>query len=140
MVHSPQDPAGPPEKALYDLIPCDSEVERQFVKELEARQDVKLYLKLPYWFTVPTPVGDYQPDWAIVMQNAETDGKPVLYIVSETKSSINKDDMRPDEWRKIQCGAAHFGSRQFKKKGALQEVDYKLVTTAGDLATAEAVE
>jgi type III restriction enzyme len=124
---------GDPEKALYDLIPCDSEVERQFVKELEARDDVKLYLKLPHWFTVPTPVGNYQPDWAIAMEDREDDGRPVLYLVSETKSSINKDDMRPDEWRKIQCGAAHFGSKQFKKKGALQDVDYKLVTSATEL-------
>ncbi|MGA2030960.1 MAG: DEAD/DEAH box helicase family protein [Thermoguttaceae bacterium] len=124
---------GDPEKALYDLIPCDSEVERRFVKELEARDDVKLYLKLPHWFTVPTPVGNYQPDWAIVLQDAGADGKPVLYLVSETKASISKEDMRPDEWRKIQCGAAHFGSKQFHKKGALHEVDYKLVTSAEEI-------
>jgi type III restriction enzyme len=124
---------GDPQKGLYDLVPCDSEVERQFVKDLEARKDVKLYLKLPYWFTVPTPVGDYQPDWAIVMDAPEGSGKPVLYLVSETKGSTRKADLRPDEWRKIQCGAAHFGSKQFKKKGALGEVDYKLVTTASQL-------
>jgi type III restriction enzyme len=124
---------GKPEKCLYDQVPCDSEVERQFVKDLEARRDVKCYLKLPSWFTVPTPVGEYQPDWAVVMQDNEADKKPVLYLVSETKSSIRKDDMRPDEWRKLQCGAAHFGSKQFKKKGALENVDYKLVTSASEL-------
>ncbi len=124
---------GERETCLYDLVPCDSEVERQFVKDLEARRDVKCYLKLPYWFTVPTPVGEYQPDWAIVMQDTETDGKPVLYLVSETKASTNKDDMRPDEWRRIQCGASHFGSKQFDKKGALDGVDYRLVTAAAEL-------
>ena len=103
------------------------------MKDLEARQDGKLYVKLPYWFVVPTPVGDYQPDWAVVMDAPEEEGKPVLYLVSETKSSTRKDDLRPDEWRKIQCGAAHFGSKQFNKKGALEGVDYSLVTSASEL-------
>ncbi len=120
-------------RSVYDQVPCDSEVERQFVADLEARDDVKLYLKLPYWFTVPTPVGEYRPDWAIVMEGQEEDGKPVLYLVSETKGSPRKDDLRPNEWRRIQCGAAHFGSKQFKKKGALEDVDYKVVTKASEL-------
>ena len=97
------------DRALHDLIPCDSEVEKKFVQDLEARDDVKLYLKLPHWFTVPTPVGDYQPDWAIVMQDPEEDGRPVLYLVSESKGSADRDQLRLNEWRRIQCGAAHFG-------------------------------
>ncbi len=121
------------EKSVYDMIPCDSEVEKKFVEDLEARTDVRLYLKLPYWFLVPTPVGDYRPDWAIVMDDPESEGKPILYLVSETKGSTRKDNLRPDEWRKIQCGAAHFGSTQYGKKGALQGVDYKVVTKASDL-------
>jgi type III restriction enzyme len=121
------------EQAIYDLIPCDSEVEKKFVEDLEARQDVRLYLKLPNWFTVQTPVGDYRPDWAIVMEGSEADGRPVLYLVSETKSSPRRDDLRPDESRKIQCGAAHFGSKDFKKKGALEGIDYKVVTSASEL-------
>jgi type III restriction enzyme len=120
-------------QTIYDAIPCDSEVERQFVTDLEARTDVRLYVKLPYWFLVPTPVGDYRPDWAIVMDGPEADGKPVLYLVSETKGSPRKDDNRPDEWRKIKCGAAHFGSKQFKTKGALDGVDYKVLAAARDL-------
>lgn len=120
-------------KSVYDLVPCDSEVERKFVEDLEARDDVRLYLKLPYWFNVPTPVGEYRPDWAIVMEGPEKDGRPVLYLVSETKGSPKKDELRPNEWRRIQCGAAHFGSKQFKKKGALEGVDYKVVVDASDL-------
>ena len=120
-------------KALYDLVPCDSEVERKFVKDLEARQDVKLYLKLPYWFTVPTPVGEYRPDWAIVMEGPDEHGKPILYLVAETKGSTSKDDLRPNEWRRIKCGTAHFGSKQLKNKGALMDVDYTVVKEAGDL-------
>ena len=121
------------DKAIYDLIPCDSEVERQFVEDLEARTDVRLYLKLPYWFTVPTPVGEYQPDWAIVMDGPESEGKPVLYLVSETKGGPGRDAVRPDEWRRIQCGAAHFGSKQFGQPGALEGVDYKVVSSASGL-------
>ncbi len=121
------------DRAVYDLIPCDSEVERQFVQDMEARQDVRVYIKLPSWFSVPTPVGEYHPDWAIVVDAPEKDGKPVLYLVAETKGSLRKDDLRPGEWRKIQCGAAHFGSKQFRKMGALEGVDYKLVKDASEL-------
>jgi type III restriction enzyme len=121
------------EKSVYDLVPCDSEVERKFVEDLEARTDVKLYLKLPYWFTVPTPVGEYRPDWALVMEGPEENGKPVLYLVSETKGSTKKDELRPNEWQRIQCGAACFGSKQFNRKGALEEVDFSLVKEAGAL-------
>lgn len=121
------------DQAIYDLVPCDSDIERQFVKELEARQDVKLYVKLPPWFRVATPVGDYNPDWAIVMNETDEAGKPLLYLVTETKGSTRKDDLRPDEWRKIQCGAAHFGSKQLSKTGALEGVDYKVVAKAADL-------
>jgi len=120
-------------KAVYDFIPCESTPECQFVKGLEGRDDVRLYLKLPYWFSLPTPVGDYHPDWAVVMDGPEESGKPVLYLVTETKSSTNKDDLRPDEWRKIQCGAAHFGSKQYHKPGALEGVDYRVVTQASEL-------
>lgn len=127
--------ANDPEKALYDLIPCDSKVETAFVEQLEERNDVKVYLKLPSWFTVPTPVGDYNPDWAIVMNDTDDDGRPILYLVTETKSSTNKNDLHPDEWRKILCGAAHFGSKQsrIKRTGALTGVEYKVTTNANEL-------
>jgi type III restriction enzyme len=121
------------DKTVYDLIPCDSDVEKEFVKGLEAREDVKLYVKLPGWFTVPTPVGDYNPDWAIVMDGREEDGKPVLYLVSETKGEDWRTGLRPSELRKIKCGAAHFGSAQLGKKGALDEVDFKVVSAAAEL-------
>lgn len=120
-------------RSVYDLVPCDSDVERQFVRDLDAREDVKLYLKLPYWFTVPTPVGEYRPDWAIVMDGQGEDDKPILYLVTETKGSPREAELRPNEWRRIQCGAAHFGSKQFRMKGALEGVDYKVVTEAREL-------
>ncbi|MCE5327576.1 MAG: DEAD/DEAH box helicase family protein [Planctomycetaceae bacterium] len=121
------------DKALYDLIPCDSVVEQKFVEDLEARDDVRLYLKLPYWFTVPTPVGEYRPDWAIVMESPDGAGKPALYLVAETKDPPDVNKLRPEERRKVLCGAAHFGSKQFKRKGVLDGLDYQLVSEVGEL-------
>ena len=119
------------DKAVYDLIPCDSGPERDFVKALEARDDVQVYAKLPGWFTIPTPVGEYNPDWAVVIE--DEDGKTTLYMVAETKSTLNLDELHPDEKRKIYCGAAHFGSAQLARDGVLEGVDYKVVTSANDL-------
>jgi len=86
---------------LYDHVPVDSNIERDFVAALEHRDDVKLYIKLPSWFTVPTPIGEYNPDWAIVMEerdeHGQAGGKPLLYLVRETKSTTDLDKLRPEE-------------------------------------------
>jgi len=74
---------------------------------------------------VPTPVGEYRPDWAIVMQDTDTDGKPVLYLVAETKESTDEGNLRLDEARKTHCGERHF-------KDALG-VDYRVVAKASEL-------
>jgi type III restriction enzyme len=90
---------------------------------------VKLYVKLPGWFTVPTPIGEYNPDWAIVWQthdeHGEPTGEPLLYLVAETKSSKERDQLRPEEARKIDCGERHF-------REALG-VKYEVVTSTGEL-------
>ncbi len=99
----------PAKRSVYDHVAFDSETERKFVKDLERRTDVKLYVKLPSWFTVDTPVGKYNPDWAIVMDNPDpSQNKPLLYLVRETK----KGQPRPSETQKTNCGERHF-------KGAL---------------------
>jgi type III restriction enzyme len=119
----------PAKRSVYDHVIFESETERQFVQGLEQRDDVRLYLKLPSWFTVPTPVGEYNPDWAIVMEDrdahGEARGRPLLYLVRETKDTTDRSKLRSDERRKIECGEKHFG-------GALG-VDYKVVTNAGEL-------
>ena len=66
---------------------------------------MKVYAKLPGWFTVPTPLGAYNPDWAVLV---EKDGAERLYFVVETKSSLFLDDLRGKEGAKIECGKAHF--------------------------------
>ena len=119
----------PAERSVYNHVVFESELERDFVEGLEKRDDVKLYFKLPAWFTVKTPVGDYNPDWAIVMEerdeHGQPTGKPLLYLVRETKSEDWKTGLRSDERRKITCGERHF-------KDALG-VDYKVVSKAGEL-------
>lgn len=92
-----------PEKTVYDFVLVDSEVERQFLKELEARDDVKFYLKLPFWFKIDTPLGTYNPDWAIVFEH---DRK--IYFVAETKSA--GEELRQSETDKIHCGKKHFAN------------------------------
>ncbi|MBC8457583.1 MAG: hypothetical protein H8D67_06270, partial [Deltaproteobacteria bacterium] len=80
---------------------------------------------LPTWFTVCTPVGEYNPDWAIVMEDPDKPtGEPLLYLVRETKDTQNLDKLRPDEKRKIKCGTKHFEEL---------DVDYRVVTSAGEL-------
>ena len=125
-------------KTPYDLIACDSGVEKEFAEKIANREDVKLFLKLPRKFTVPTPVGDYNPDWALLLQ--DEDGGEKLYFIAETKGAagdgiIRWGNLRGDEGRKIKCAARHFGSRQFNKKGALSGVDYKVVRNADEIAS-----
>lgn len=104
----------PAERSVYDHVICDSDIERDFVTEIEEnRRDVRMYIKLPRWFTVPTPVGEYNPDWAIVMEQRDehgdiTAGQPLLYLVRETKSTHNRNEWRPEERRKVACGERHF--------------------------------
>jgi type III restriction enzyme len=93
------------DKSIYDVIPWESEVERKFAETMNSRQDIKLFIKLPSWFQVETPVGTYNPDWAIVKEN---DAR--IYLVRETKGTKDQLQLRGSEWAKIQCGKAHFGS------------------------------
>ena len=93
-------------RGLHEYVVYDSVgVERKFAEDLDANEAVKVYTKLPGWFTVPTPLGDYNPDWAVVI---EKDGDLRLYFVVETKGSLFEADLREREWAKIQCGAEHF--------------------------------
>ena len=86
---------------------------------------VLFFLILLYaFFKVPTPIGTYNPDWAIMIDDPEQE-EPKLYLVRETISSIDPNDWRPDEKRKIHCGRRHF-------KDALR-VNYEVVSDAHDL-------
>lgn len=93
------------QKTDFDHVFYESEVERQFAELLDSREDIKLFMKLPAKFKVPTPVGDYNPDWAIVRQ---TDGENRVYMIRETKSTHDRDKRRPSENARIDAAAAHF--------------------------------
>jgi type III restriction enzyme len=94
------------DKSVYEQVVYDSAgVERTFAEQLEKNEAVKVYAKLPGWFKVPTPLGTYNPDWAVLV---EKDGVERLYFVVETKSGLFKDDLRDREWAKMECGKAHF--------------------------------
>ena len=96
----------PATKAVYEYVVYDSGgVEKGFAEDLEKNDSVKVYAKLPGWFRVPTPLGTYNPDWAVLV---EVDGAEKLYFVVETKSSLFDEDLRDKESAKIKCGIAHF--------------------------------
>ena len=92
-------------KTIYDYVAVDSEVEREFMQSLEDNADVKFYIKLPGWFKIDTPVGKYNPDWAVAF-----DGDRRIYFVAETKGSddINDNHLSANERSKIIAARQHF--------------------------------
>lgn len=107
------------QKSVFDRVIYESEVERRFAEELDKRTDIKLFVKLPKWFRVETPIGDYIPDWAIVKHHDET-----IYLVRETKSTKNFEKLRNSEADKVRCGRKHFEAIN---------VNFDVVTSASDI-------
>ena len=99
------------QKTDFDYIQIDSEgidaPERQFAELLDSREDVQLFMKLPDKFKIETPVGTYNPDWAIIKQ---VDGKDHIYMVRETKSTRDELKLRPTEKAKIDAAKKHFAA------------------------------
>lgn len=93
------------EKSVYEHVVYDSDTEKNFADQLEKNSAIRVYAKLPGWFKVPTPLGTYNPDWAILV---DVEGRDRLYFVVETKGSLFLDDLRDKESGKIKCGEAHF--------------------------------
>ena len=92
-------------KSVYDYVIYDSNIERDFTKELEASELVKVYAKMPKWFKIDTPLGSYNPDWAVYIKK---NNEEKLYFVLETKGSLDDDERRGSENAKIACGKKHF--------------------------------
>ena len=108
------------DKSLFDAVEYDSEVEKQFARDLDSNENVKLFVKLPGWFRIDTPVGPYNPDWAFV-----TEHKQKLYFVRETKGTLDSEERRTKENEKIACGRKHFG---------VLGVDYDVVTSLSEVS------
>jgi type III restriction enzyme len=106
-------------KSVYDYVVYDSEVERKFAAALDARPEIKLFLKLPSWFKIDTPVGTYNPDWAIVKHDDQT-----VYLVRETKATRDYMKLRSMEADKVYCGQKHF-----EELG----VDFKIAISADEV-------
>ena len=113
-------------KSVYDHVVYDSKNEAAFAESLEKFAVVKVYAKLPRWFQVPTPLGAYNPDWAVLIEDDEGER---LYLVLETKGSAFLDDLRHVERGKVECGKAHFKALADGHSPA----EYRVVHTAHEL-------
>jgi type III restriction enzyme len=103
------------QKSVYEHVVYDSDTERGFADQLEKNDAVRVYAKLPGWFKVPTPLGSYNPDWAVLLR---TEDEERLYFVVETKGGLFADDLRDREGAKIACGKAHFGALRVSESPA----------------------
>lgn len=116
-------------KAIQDYVFVDgnakngNSIEMNFAKQLEAQKDVKVYAKLPSKFYIPTPMGKYTPDWAIVFEN---DKSREIYFIAETKGSLDSLELRAVEQGKINCAKS-----LYNKEGS--KLHYEQVTKFDDL-------
>ncbi|WP_048439844.1 type III restriction-modification system endonuclease [Caenimonas sp. SL110] len=109
---------------IYDYVFTDSKNERDFVRELDTSTEVVVYAKLPRGFFIPTPVGNYNPDWAIAFQEGKVKH---VYFVAETKGSMSSMDLRKIEESKIEC------ARKFFARITSDQVKYDVVDGYGKL-------
>lgn len=105
--------------SIYEYVEYDSQIERRFAEELDGREDIRLFVKLPGWFQVDTPVGMYNPDWAIVKHDGDT-----LYLLRETKGTKDFLKLRNSEADKVRCGQRHFEALG---------MDFQVVTSASEV-------
>jgi len=96
-------------KSPYDYTIYDSDIEKDFAKSFNENENIKLFTKLPWWFKINTPIGSYNPDWAVLI---EKENNKKLYFVVESKGSNLTIDLRNSESAKIKCGQKHFEALQ----------------------------
>jgi len=108
------------DKTLYNYIEFDSDVEKQFAEDCESNENIEFYLKLPRWFKIETPIGNYNPDWALIFKDEKK-----LYFVAETKGSTEEEDLRVSENMKIKYGEKHFET--------FEDIKFKKASVLGDL-------
>ena len=106
-------------KSIYEQVIYESVVEANFAYQLEKNVAVKVYAKLPGWFSVSTPLGGYNPDWAVLIDSDEGER---LYFVVETKGSVFLEVLRSTEAAKIKCGKEHFNALKMGESPARYEV------------------
>jgi type III restriction enzyme len=109
---------------VYDYVVTDSDVERKFAGDLEASSEVIVYAKLPRGFLIPTPVGDYNPDWAISFKEGSVKH---IYFIAETKGTMSSMKLRDIENTKIACARKFFG--EIERRVEEDRVKYDVVTS-----------
>jgi type III restriction enzyme len=109
-------------KSVYEYVVTDSKVERKFVTDLDVSEEVAVYAKLPRGFFIPTPVGDYNPDWAIAFNDGRVKH---IYFIAETKGSLSTLQLKGVEEAKIECAKKFFASLNEKHGSAVR---YDVVT------------
>jgi type III restriction enzyme len=119
-------------KSVYEHVVYDMGTEAAFADDLENNDAIKVYAKLPGWFTVATPLGSYNPDWAVLVEN--DDGER-LYLVVETKSDLFVEGLRGKEAAKITCGKAHFRALRVREPAA----EYVVARTVDDVLARNSV-
>ncbi len=108
-------------KTIYAThIPLDSSIESSFAKDCETNEQVEFYFKLPTWFKIPTPIGNYNPDWALIFKDEKK-----IYFVAETKDKLDPHKLRQEEAQKIHCSQKHFEIGD--------SVEYRHVTKLSDI-------
>ncbi|MCK5323509.1 MAG: hypothetical protein KAJ45_05160, partial [Desulfobulbaceae bacterium] len=112
------------ERHVYDYVFTDSKTERAFVTELDKSVEVMVYAKLPRGFFIPTPVGNYNPDWAIAFKEGAVKH---IYFIAETKGSMSSMELREIEKCKIDC------ARKFFNRITSDQVKYDVVDSFGKL-------
>lgn len=113
---------------IYDYVVTDSKVERDFVQELDTSSEVVVYAKLPKGFFIPTPVGNYNPDWAISFKEGSVKH---IYFVAETKGSMSTMELRKIEEKRIECAQKFFA--EVNRKINPEHVQYSVVDSYGKL-------
>ena len=116
------------QRHIYDYVLTDSNIERKFVSELDSSSEVVVYAKLPRGFLIPTPVGDYNPDWAISFKEGSVKH---IYFVAETKGSMSSMELREIENVKIKCARKFF--EEMNRRHAPANVKYDVVDSFGKL-------
>lgn len=118
----------PLDKHIYDYLVTDSKIEKAFALELESSSEVVVYAKLPGGFYIPTPVGNYNPDWAIAFKK---DSVKHIFFIAETKGSMKKMDLREVEYCKIKCAKKYF--KELSEKHLIENVQYDVVNNYEEL-------
>ena len=113
---------------IYDYVVTDSKIEKAFVHELDTSTEVVVYAKLPHGFFIPTPVGDYNPDWAISFKEGAVKH---IYFVAETKGSMSSMELRAVEATRIECARKFF--EEINERVERDRVRYDVVTDFGKL-------